>query len=574
MKLFLCALCFLVNSYSYCQSNLLSGSYVNKFKRFEQYELYSGIENKEWQDIAWKGERINKQIVLWSKNDIEGVTYQLTDLVSEYSKISSSEMSLKFQKYVNGDPKARGCEEKPNRKQDVYLADALSIKPIDKIRFNDPIKLWLSINVPSNVSTGIYKGNLLVTTSDNEQISFKIILDVLDLQLPPVKEWTFHLDLWQFPNSALKYFNENNPVSNHISPYSKEHLALLKPTYKLLENSGQKVITAYIKDQALNGPTMVKWILKKDGVTWEYDFSKFDYYVETLMSWGIKKQINAHSPVGWNKNVLPFWSEKNGNATLSTPIGSKLHSERWDHFLTHFKLHLEKKNWFDKTVIYFDEIPESDMISLVGLIKKNSIDWKIGLAHSHAVSQEVRDKIYDLSGLYGYGATSNDKINSKNVRTFYTSCTQLKPNNYLTRDNSSAELTWMAWHAFNGGYDGYLRWAYDFWIDSSPLSLHDGQFTAGDFSFIYRNPEKEQGILSSIRLEMLREGIQDYEKIKELKTKKHCKKTQVSLNTLTEKFSEKSGSNHLVSRLVESTQKELKSISKRFSSIDNCEMNE
>ena len=71
----------------------------------------------------------------------------------------------------------------------------------------------------------------------------------------------------------------------------------------------------------------------------------------------------------------------------------------------------------------------------------------------------------------------------------------------------------MAWFALAKGFDGYLRWAYDYWTQSDPTSAQDGSNASGDFNMIYRSENTAAAVpISSIRLELLREGIQDYEK--------------------------------------------------------------
>jgi hypothetical protein len=86
------------------------------------------------------------------------------------------------------------------------------------------------------------------------------------------------------------------------------------------------------------------------------------------------------------------------------------------------------------------------------------------------------------------------------------------------------------------GYNGFLRWAYDAWpADPS----RDGRHTlwpAGDCFLVY------PGGNSSLRLEKLREGITDFEKIRILKqlatrsTDKNVKKLIDELNVLLQSF--------------------------------------
>ena len=61
------------------------------------------------------------------------------------------------------------------------------------------------------------------------------------------------------------------------------------------------------------------------------------------------------------------------------------------------------------------------------------------------------------------------------------------------------------------GFDGFLRWAYNSWPENPMIDSRYIKWPAGDTYFIYPGP------LSSVRFERLREGIQDYEKIRILR---------------------------------------------------------
>ena len=130
-----------------------------------------------------------------------------------------------------------------------------------------------------------------------------------------------------------------------------------------------------------------------------------------------------------------------------------------------------------------DEISEDKMTQVINLIKALDSNWKIGMTHVKSISSNLRSKIYDLSG--GLLEGENEGVNNK-VRTFYTSCSEILPNNYVTLDANPAEMTWMGWHAFKENYDGYLRWAFDNWKLNDPFDARDGAHTSGDFSMIYR----------------------------------------------------------------------------------------
>ena len=96
------------------------------------------------------------------------------------------------------------------------------------------------------------------------------------------------------------------------------------------------------------------------------------------------------------------------------------------------------------------------------------------------------------------------------LTTYYVCCSSAFPNTFTFSE--PWEAVYMAWFAAACGYDGMLRWSYNSW-PADPV--RDSRFTAwpaGDTYLVY--PEGR----SSIRFERLVEGIQDWEKIRLLKT--------------------------------------------------------
>ncbi|MCX7599676.1 MAG: DUF4091 domain-containing protein, partial [Armatimonadetes bacterium] len=67
---------------------------------------------------------------------------------------------------------------------------------------------------------------------------------------------------------------------------------------------------------------------------------------------------------------------------------------------------------------------------------------------------------------------------------------------------------WMGWYAAAQGYSGFLRWAYDSWVEDPLYDTSYVTWPAGDCFLVYPGPR------TSIRFERLREGIQDYEKVR------------------------------------------------------------
>lgn len=503
---------FLMSHILYAQD--LNGTFISNLDRHYQGKKYTNEISTKSNQTAWKGERVSFQLLIWSSENIAGIEYEVSDFLNNESNFSNSNISLSFPSFIKGDSEAKSCGAYPSRSGNYLISDALAHDHVTEFNSNDTIPIWVSIDIPESIVPGSYLGSLTIA-DQNQSIKFDMDIDVIDRAIPAVEDWGFHLDLWQFPTLGLLHYNDANP-SSKIELWSDQHFELFLPAYQLLANSGQKVITTHIKQNALGVPSMITWKLNSDG-SWSYDFTAFDKYVNALMSLGINKQINCFSPVGWNESTIPYWDESTQMIkSLTAPLNSDEYRRRWDDFLSAFKAHLEEKSWFDKTVLFLDEVAESKLRNVIETVKANSTDWKLGIAYSHALSDASKADFYDLSGILE--SASNSGISEDKISTFYTSCTQTIPNSYVTIQNSPAEMVWMAYHSQKEKYDGFLRWAYDNWRNTDPTDIRDGSNTAGDFAMIYRSSnDLSMNYYSSIRLEMLRDGIEDFEKINILK---------------------------------------------------------
>ena len=103
---------------------------------------------------------------------------------------------------------------------------------------------------------------------------------------------------------------------------------------------------------------------------------------------------------------------------------------------------------------------------------------------------------------------------AENIRTLYTSCADgSRVNAFVTPDSNPAEVEWLTWYAGKLDRDGYSRWAYDYWRAPEPLDMRQLSFTSGDTALVYRTSnDNDLEAMTSVRLALLRYGIQQYEK--------------------------------------------------------------
>ena len=493
-------------------SETLKGSFESKFVRYAKGQKFIGQEDDRlvttvWKDTVWQNERVHKQIVLWTESKrYDDLTYEIGDLLSGGNRIASSNLHLRFPSYVLGDEKALVCNEYRTHTS-VQIADKLSEEAVRTVTASEPVRLWLTADIPAGTAPGEYEGTVTVKSGGEVQLTFTVRLLVVNHALPPVSEWAFHLDLWQNPYAVSRYYN--------VEPFSKEHFDLMRPLMKLYADAGGKVITASIMHKPWNGQTydafesMVTWLKKADG-TWYFDYTVFDKWVEFMIDLGVKKQISCYSMVPWRLSFQYFDQASNSFKFLEAKPGEAAYEEFWINMLQDFAKHLKAKGWFDITHIAMDERPMKDMQETLKVIRKADKDFKVSLAGTY--HKELLDELNDYCITIAEKFTPEEieaRRKAGKVTTYYTCCTEPRPNTFTFSEPAEAE--WLAWHSAKENLDGYLRWALNSWVKNP---LQDSRFTAwaaGDTYMIY------PGARSSIRLERLTEGVQAFEKIRILK---------------------------------------------------------
>jgi hypothetical protein len=423
---------------------------------------------------------------------------------------------------LNKDGKG-ACGQRPDKAawDSSLVADVLYGPAGREIEAHTAQPVWINIHIPQDATPGVYKGKVTIAGKNMTELTLGLEITALDRILPPPAQWRFHLDLWQNPYAVARYYN--------VPLWSEAHLEAMRPVMQQLADAGQKVITASIMHKPWNGQTedhfdsMIAKIRKIDG-TWEYDYTVFDRWVAFMTSLGIDRQINCYTLIPWALSFDYFDQATNRLLFIETKPGDAAYGDYWIPFLKDFASHLRHRGWFDRTTISMDERGLEAMQEAIKVIRKADPEFKISLAgHYHP---EIENELHDYC--LGYGEefpeavkTARDKAGK--VSTVYTCCSEARPNTFTF--SPPAEAAWLGWHTAAGNYDGYLRWAYNSWT-ADPL--HDSRFrtwAAGDCYIVYPGH-------SSIRMERLVEGIQDYEKIRILREELAGKKAAGKLRKL------------------------------------------
>lgn len=489
-------------------------------------------QKKAFNHSAWRGEKVFAQAVISSDTELEDVTLSVSDLSNGKSGIKSGNISVQFVSFVVSDlldtTKYGQCGQRQDKSEwgEVLVADVLDLKESMNIPAGRKQPVWMTVNVPSNAKPGKYRGKLTVSSSNAKSRSLPVELIVSDHILPPDSDWTFHLDLWQNPYSVARY--ENVPL------WSDAHFEAMRPVMKMLADAGQKSVTTTIMNRPWNGQTedafgsMVTKIRRIDG-TWLYDYTIFDRWVEFMFSLGIDRQINCYSMIPWALQFDYIDQATSSPATFQAAPGSEEYNEYWGAFIADFARHLKAKGWFEKTMIAMDERPLESMQAVLGLIRKVEPAFKISLAGNYhePVIYDIVDFSETFSGKQEFPESAKAKRKELGLTTtFYTCCAEAHPNMFVI--SNPDEAAWLGWFAQAEGYDGYLRWAYNSWTLDPLTDTRFRTWPAGDCFVVY------PGGRGSVRFSKLTEGIQDFEKVRILRSQWQKEGNEAKLAQLTE----------------------------------------
>ncbi|ATA73561.1 hypothetical protein CGC49_09875 [Capnocytophaga sp. H4358] len=464
---------------------------------------------------AWKGERISGQIVVVNANKDAEISVDISDFRHTKLKnnLKKEHISADFIRYVmtdelNKDGKG-GCGYRTAINFDSTLvADAIDhyakklVIPAQTSR-----GIWVKVQVPQNVVSGSYKGFISVKNKGKVFQKLSLEIKVLDRVLPASKDWHFHLDLWQNPYAVSRYHN--------LRPWSKEHFDKLRIEMQPYVEAGGKSITASIMHKPWGGQTydafgsMVTWFKKLDG-SWHFDFAVFDKWVEFMHEMGITKQINCYSMVPWKLSFQYFDQATNQVQKIETQPGKPEYNEVWGAMLTAFAKHLKGKGWFEKTYISMDERPMKVMLETLKVIKQADPNFKVSFAGDwhEEIEADLDDYCVALWKKFSDDVKNKRREQGK-ISTYYTCCTEPYPNTFTFSE--PAESEWLGWFVAKENLDGYLRWALNSWTIEPLLDSRFVSWAAGDTYLTYPLGR------SSIRMERMIEGIQNYEKVRILR---------------------------------------------------------
>jgi hypothetical protein len=382
--------------------------------------------------------------------------------------------------------------------------------------------IWISVFTPAEMPSGIYQG-LVRLRSGNQKITLPFRVEVFAATVP--KEQTLWVTNW--------LWFEHELMEKHF-PQLKSDPARY---WKILENIGRTM--ADYKQNVIFVPvrTLAKAQLVDGGV--RYDFALFDRWIEIFDHVDMAHMIEGGhlcSRLGGGYDspyVIPTDLIENSRIVRQElPADDPRAEQSLRVFLRQLGSHLKEKGWLGRYVQHVHDEPHgAEMPVYRGIVHIVSeelpgVPTIDAISLQEDISAEAETTIWvPKLGTFDNQVNAIAAHQARGGQSWYYIC--LDPRGkYLNRfiDFSSLKVRLLPWVDYRYELTGYLHWGGNFWTDRPFENVQPdwgkGFFLpAGDGAIVYPDPEHD-GVFVSLRLEIMREGIEDYELL--MKSARHA----------------------------------------------------
>jgi hypothetical protein len=365
---------------------------------------------------------------------------------------------------------------------------------------NQPI--W--VTVPAR-TPGILKGVLNVQWSGGGPIAMPFTVHIHNVEMKKPRLWVTN---WWFSDpDRLSML-----AGRKIEPYSDEYWKLIRQIADFMAR--------YHQNMVLVSPLDLAQIDFKDD-KWSFDFSRFDKMVQTFIDAGVIGRIEGghiggRSSEDWNSAFTVRVADPSGGAVHFTnlPPADAKTRQFYGQYLPALAGHLKERGW-DK--MYLQHLADEP-------INQNAPSYReiADLLHEFAPGMRVIDatQTRELVGAVDNWVPILDHLHrdydffcerkkAGDEVWLYTCCGPVGDyaNRFIEQPLLKPRL--LHWINFRYGATGYLHWGFNFWnVGTSPFGETRFTWPGGDQWIVY---PKDGKLLSSIRLEAMRDGIGDYE---------------------------------------------------------------
>jgi hypothetical protein len=354
--------------------------------------------------------------------------------------------------------------------------------------------VWLTVFVPKDAAPGGYRGEATVVAAAS-RAAVPIELTVDPFVLPDER----HL-------LVTNWFSLDNIARSHKLTLWSE------PFWAMLEQYARNM-AAHRQNVFLVPWTLIDVAREADGKL-AFDYRRFDRFVELFQRAGVSDRIEithvGGGKSGWGTEIQPATVRAIDRKTgKSVPLSTE---EGLRPLLSDLEKHLAERGWLEKSMIHVGDEPVLGNLAswrkLAALVRQAAprlrrIEAIETIDCSGALEVWVPQLIHFDRWRDAYEAHRRD-----GEFWYYICCNPFGnyyPNRFL--DYPLSRVRVLHWLNYSENLTGYLHWGLNYW-GKDPFGTPSGNLPPGDTHVLYPGP---QGPLNSIRWEIQRDSLEDYE---------------------------------------------------------------
>ncbi len=381
--------------------------------------------------------------------------------------------------------------------------------------------LWITVHAPAKAKPGRRNASIAIISGEKRVARVRFEVRVAPVAVPAAR--TLNVTNWLYADQKrLARFYD-------VGSDEQRYWEVLGNIGRVLAEHRQNVILTPVF-------SLVQPVVNGDRIT--YDFSRLDRWVETFDKAGITVIEGGHllgraseyySPV-----IVRAYVIEDGKAVVRSLEPTDPRAEQsFASFLPALHAHLKERGWLERYIQHIHDEPhgpETAIYEKYGkIIRKHlpgvpTID-AVGLKQDVKFLEEVTDIWVPVLGSFD---SRQEKIAGhlrRGGQAWFYTCIEPQ-GRHLNRfiDLAPLKTRLLHWFNFRHGLTGYLHWGGNYW-DAKPFEnvqpiINNGRtlLPAGDGAIVYPDPPRNS-VLSSIRLEQMREGIEEYEMLAEMAKK-------------------------------------------------------
>jgi len=377
--------------------------------------------------------------------------------------------------------------------------------------------VWLSVFTPEDTRPGIYRGVVQINAG-KQKLRLLFHVEVFAATVPKEQKLWVTNWLWFEHERMAKHYPQ---LQSDPDRY-----------WKILENIG-RTMADYKQNVVFVPVRNLAQAQLADGAV-QYDFSLVDRWIEIFDKAGMARLIegghlSARLGGGYDSPyVIPTDLVENGKVVRKDlPADDPRAEQNLREFLRQLRTHLKEKGWLSRYVQHVHDEPHGAEMPIYRLYVHIVSEELPGVPTLDAIS--LHEDIPAEEGTTIWVpklGTFDDRLDAiaahkaRGGQSWYYIC--LDPRGkYLNRftDYPTLKVRLLPWVNYRYGLTGYLHWGGNYWTDRPFENVQPdwgGGFflPAGDNAIVYPDPEHD-GVFVSLRLEVMREGIEDYELLME-----------------------------------------------------------